>query len=124
MNKFKHRRLQLGLNKRTINIIALALCVVVIGAFLYRALVENEAAAMYDLANTIGLLFCVAGIALFLEDFPILGLVLQAVHIAQIIVYRVPFSMEVLSYPFLWFYMAVFLAFAVIFFVPSTSRKR
>jgi len=71
MNERNHKRLVLGFDKRIINILALAVSVVVIGAFLYRVLVEDETAVVYDLVNTIGLLLCVAGIALFLDDLAI-----------------------------------------------------
>ena len=113
----------LGFKKNYINGLVLVVAVVTIAAFFWRVVVSKEPTIYYDLAKTVGLLVGLLGIALYLDKWPISGMILCTIHILQIVVTRMVFSMPVLSNVFMWLYICVLIAFVLTYYFRRKDAK-
>jgi hypothetical protein len=121
--KSSKSRTILGFKKNYINGIALCVALVMTIAFLWRVFIFRETMICFDLAKTLGLLVGVAGIALYLDRWPVTGMILYAIHILLVISTRIAYSMPVLPNVFMWIYICVLIVFMLVYFLRLKRPK-
>ena len=111
-----------GFPRKTVNGFALATAVVVTAVYLWRILVLRATPTMFYLEEGLGLLATIFGILLYLNGRQVLGMVLVAAHVAQLVVTRLVYSMSILRSD-VWIFGLVLIVFIVIYLAPHRSSR-
>lgn len=113
----------LGFERNTLNSAGLLVAGIIVALFLWRTFVVHKGPVIYYLAECIGSVIAILGIMLYLDRRSILGILLVFVHVAQIAVTRLFYSMSIVGSVYFWIFVAVLLSFVIIFLWPPMGSK-